>query len=187
MRPAPVTLLRDHHDVPTERRSFDHDAHEARIGRGGCFICDIVNSQESHYREHIVYRDDDLVAVLSQPPVQRGYLLVAPLRHAEQVVTDFDLDEYLRIQTFVYHLGQALPKVLPVERLYVLSLGSQQGNAHVHWHVVPLPPGVPLSEQQFHSVMLENGYLDLSQEEQAELASRIKLQIEATIAAAKTG
>ncbi|WP_329793660.1 hypothetical protein V1227_17560 [Lentzea sp. DG1S-22] len=30
--------------------------------------------------------------------------------------------------------------LLPVERLYVLSLGSRQANRHVHRHLVPLPP-----------------------------------------------
>ena len=43
-----------------------------------------------------------------------------------------------------------------------MSLGSHQGNAHVHWHVAPLPPGVPYEEQQFAALMHEvNGYLDI--------------------------
>lgn len=173
--------------MPDDRQSFDHEAYEARISQGPCFLCNIIEGRSSQYREHIVYRDDYLIALLSQPPVQRGYLLVAPVEHVEQVVTDFDLAGYLRIQTFLHHLGRALPEVLPLERLYILSLGSQQGNAHVHWHVVPLPPGVPPAEQQFHSVMLENGYLDLSQSEQADLAGRIRQQLEATIAESAAG
>src|SRR5215207_4479879 len=32
-------------------------------------------------------------------------------------------------------------------RLCVLSLGSQQGNCRVQWHLVPLPPGVPYGDQ----------------------------------------
>jgi hypothetical protein len=43
----------------------------------------------------------------------------------------------------------------------LLSLGSQQANAHVHWHIAPLPPGVPLQRQQFHQLMLENGVIPL--------------------------
>jgi len=37
----------------------------------------------------------------------------------------------------------ALSEVVPTERVYRLSLGSKQGNAHLHWHVAPIPPGVP--------------------------------------------
>jgi hypothetical protein len=30
---------------------------------------------------------------------------------------------------------------------YVLSLGSQQGNRHVHWHLVAQPPALSYREQ----------------------------------------
>ena len=43
--------------------------------------------------------------------------------------------------------------VVPTERLYLLALGSRQGNAHVHWHVAPLPPGVPYEKQQYAALM----------------------------------
>jgi hypothetical protein len=62
---------------------------------------------------------------------------------------------------------------VPTERLYVLSLGSHDGNAHVHWHVAPLPPGVPYREQQYAALMHENGYLDISGAELSTIAQRI--------------
>lgn len=65
-------------------------------------------------------------------------------------------------------------EVLPVERLYLMSLGSQEGNDHVHWHVVPLPPGVPFEKQQFNAVMIASaGYLDLDDAQQVILAQQI--------------
>jgi diadenosine tetraphosphate (Ap4A) HIT family hydrolase len=65
-------------------------------------------------------------------------------------------------------------RVVPTERLYVLSLGSQQANRHVHWHVAPLPPGVPLDEQQFAALdVTRAGVLRLSDAEMADLARRI--------------
>lgn len=55
-----------------------------------------------------------------------------------------------------------------------MSLGSQQGNRHVHWHVVPLPPGVPYEHQQFAALTLERtGYLAMSTEEKRALATEI--------------
>lgn len=54
----------------------------------------------------------------------------------------------------MHEVGTAVAAVVPTERLYVLSLGSQQGNAHVHWHLVPLPRGVPYPDQQFALVDL---------------------------------
>jgi len=56
----------------------------------------------------------------------------------------------------------------------VLSLGSQQGNSHVHWHLAPLPPGVPFEDQQFNSLMVERtGYFEIPHDEQIALARRI--------------
>lgn len=58
--------------------------------------------------------------------------------------------------------------------MYTLSLGSQQGNAHLHWHVAPLPPGIPYEQQQFHARMAENGILDMDEPSQAALAQAIR-------------
>lgn len=74
--------------------------------------------------------------------------------------------------------ASALKLTLPTERIYLLSLGSHQGNAHVHWHVAPLPPGVPYERQQFHAVMTENGVLEVPRGEQAALAARIRVALQ---------
>jgi diadenosine tetraphosphate (Ap4A) HIT family hydrolase len=63
--------------------------------------------------------------------------------------------------------------------VYVLSLGSNKGNAHVHWHVVPLLPGTPYEDQQFAAVMLETvGALKIPDREKAALATRIGQRME---------
>jgi diadenosine tetraphosphate (Ap4A) HIT family hydrolase len=96
------------------------------------------------------------------------------LENKEDVVADFDKGAYLRLQSLVYRVGRAVSSVLPTERLYVLSLGSKQGNAHVHWHIAPLPPGVPYEKQQFRALMQEeDGYLVVPPEEAQLLAARI--------------
>jgi diadenosine tetraphosphate (Ap4A) HIT family hydrolase len=76
----------------------------------------------------------------------------------------------------VHRVGEALRLVVPTERLYVLSLGSQNGNRHVHWHVAPLPPGVPFDQQQL-AALDSNHVLDLGDDEMAELAARIRQAI----------
>jgi diadenosine tetraphosphate (Ap4A) HIT family hydrolase len=158
---------------PQRRRPFDVVSYEHRVRGDECFICAIVR-RDSRYEHHVVYRDDRHIAFLSQYPAQRGYSLVAPIDHREHVVDDFTRDEYLAIQSVIHRLGRALSSVLPTERIYVLSLGSQQGNSHVHWHLVPLPPGVPYEQQQFAALMLErSGYLDMSDDDQRALAAAI--------------
>jgi diadenosine tetraphosphate (Ap4A) HIT family hydrolase len=133
-------------------------------------------------REFVVHRDDHHIAFLPNFHVQRGYVLIAPIDHREGVVEEFPLDDYLALQTLVRAVGRALQRVVPTERIYVLSLGSRQGNAHVHWHVVALPPGVPYEQQQFFALMHETqGVLDLHDEERASLVDELRHRIEAEL------
>lgn len=63
---------------------------------------------------------------------------------------------------------------VPAERMYSLSLGSQQGNAHLHWHIAPLPPGAPYHQQQLRAQSAEHGVLDVDDRSQAALARAIR-------------
>ena len=57
--------------------------------------------------------------------------------------------------------------------MYSLSLGSQEANAHVHWHVAPLPPGVPYEQQELSALVKDNGILSISEADQSEVARMI--------------
>ncbi len=160
---------------PPERYAPDLEAcHEwARIGP--CFVCGIVARDPDFSDHHIVYEDDGAIAFFNRWPTQRGYTLVAPKEHREQEATGGStVDEYLALQRVVYGVAEAVREEVGAERVYVLSLGSNQGSAHVHWHVVPLPPGTPYEEQQFAAVMLETaGALGMPEDEKVVLAVRI--------------
>jgi diadenosine tetraphosphate (Ap4A) HIT family hydrolase len=84
------------------------------------------------------------------------------------------------LQRVVYAVAEAVRLALKPERVYVLSLGSQQANAHVHWHIVPCPPGTPFEAQQTALINFEkHGILELSQEEGAALAEQIRARLPA--------
>jgi diadenosine tetraphosphate (Ap4A) HIT family hydrolase len=101
---------------------------------------------------------------------------VAPTAHREAVTEDFDLDTYLRLQSVIYRVAEALRVEVAAERMYILSLGSQQGNSHVHWHVVPLPPGVPIEEQQFKALDRED-MIDAPRVETLALVERLRRRL----------
>jgi diadenosine tetraphosphate (Ap4A) HIT family hydrolase len=123
-----------------EYEPFDFEGLRARIG-SRCFICELL-AGNSEFRHHVFYEDEFTVAFLNKYPKLFGYALVAPKQHRESVTADFAVDEYLALQEVVYRVGEAVRRTVPTERLYILSLGSREGNSHVHWHVAPLPPGV---------------------------------------------
>jgi diadenosine tetraphosphate (Ap4A) HIT family hydrolase len=125
------------------------------------------------YFHHVVYEDDRTVAFLQRYQTLCGYVLIAPKQHREQVIDDFSLGEYLGLQAVIHRVGQAIRAVVPTERLYVLSLGSQQANRHVHWHLAPLPPGVPFEQQQL-AALASDLRLIADEAEMAALAAQIR-------------
>lgn len=153
-------------------KAFDEQAYIEQITTGPCFICEMLAGNPD-YAHHLVYQDEHAVVFLNKYPTLDGYTLVAPRTHREQVTGDFSPAEYLQLQALIYRVAEAVRQVLPTERVYLLSLGSQQGNSHVHWHVAPLPPGVPFVQQQMEALRTDSGILDLSDEKMAALAGRI--------------
>jgi diadenosine tetraphosphate (Ap4A) HIT family hydrolase len=153
---------------------LDQKEYTDKVRNGPCFICQLVAGSQAE-PEAVIYRDDFAIAFLARYSSLLGRVLVAPLEHRQAIVGDFDEASYLRLQSLVYRIGTAVSKVVPTERLYVLSLGSNQGNAHVHWHVAPLPPGVPYQQQQHRALMAEEaGYLDIPPGELEVLARQIE-------------
>ncbi len=161
----------------TRTKSFEMDAYIQRIMTGPCFICEIVNGNPD-YPHHIIYEDEEAIVFLNAYPNLVGYTLVAPRQHKEQVTGDFTTAEYLRLQKIIYRVTEAVRRVVPTERVYLLSLGSQQGNSHVHWHIAPLPPGVPFLEQQLEALRVEDRILDFSEVEMSSLAAQIRAAME---------
>lgn len=160
-----------------ERQPVDTQAYIQRIQKGPCFICEII-AQSADERRPIIYEDDIAIVFFSKYQVLYGYTLVAPRKHREQVTGDFAIEEYFALQRIVYRVAEALRQEVPTARMYILSLGSQQGNRHVHWHITPLPPGVPYEEQQLEALRLDKGALLVPDEELASLAWRIRQRMD---------
>jgi diadenosine tetraphosphate (Ap4A) HIT family hydrolase len=154
------------------RKPFELDSYIERIQNSPCFICEMIAGRLSG--NHIIQQNDKSIIFLNKYPSLYAYTLVAPIKHKEQVTGDFSLKEFLALQRTVYQTAEAVRKTVEAERVYILSLGSQQGNRHVHWHIAPLPFGVPFKEQQIEALKIENGFLDIPEAEMQNLARRIR-------------
>ena len=164
--------------MPRARIPFDVGRLSEAAGAGMCFICELLHGNPRF--EHVVIAETETaIAFLNRFPTLFGYVLVAPKSHVEQVTGDFVQSEYVELQRFIYVVAEAVRRVLEPERVYLLSLGSQANNAHVHWHVAPLPHGVPFEQQQYHALMHENGVIEVTPEEMAELARKLRAEIDA--------
>jgi diadenosine tetraphosphate (Ap4A) HIT family hydrolase len=161
------------------RARLDLDAYLQEVAQG-CFICRLIQDDPTLAQHHVIWRGKDAIVFLNRFPTVYGYALVAPTAHHEQVTGDFTLHQYLGLQRVVHAVAEAMRQALKPERVYVLSLGSQQANAHVHWHIVPCPPGTPFEQQQFSLMDVEKqGVLQLSTEEVEVLVTRLQAHLPA--------
>ncbi|MEO3863451.1 HIT family protein [Acrocarpospora sp. B8E8] len=154
--------------------AFDLDAYMRRSRSGSCFVCAVVEGKPGYDLEQIVYEDEQHIAFLDRYPTMPGKVLVAPKTHVEHVVRDLDEDAYLRLMRIVRRIALAVEQVVPSERTYLLSLGSQQGNSHLHWHIAALPPETPYEQQQYHALMTENGVIPWTLEQAVLLAHQLR-------------
>ncbi len=152
---------------------MDLKSYTKQTQEGPCFICEMLDGNPK-FAHHIIYEDEKNIAFLNKYPPLLGYVLVCPKEHRVNVANDFSIGEYLELQQLIYSVAQAMSKAVPTERVYILSIGSNQGNSHVHWHVASLPPNTPYNQQQFHALMAENGILDISEYEMAMVAETIR-------------
>lgn len=155
-----------------ERFFPDMEALHRGFRTGPCFICRMV-AGDVMYPGNVVHEDDEALVFLDGYPRAYGYTLLAPKEHREQVTADFAPEEYLGLQALVYRVAEAVRGEVGAERIYLYTFGSSQGNAHVHWHVVPLPPGVPYEDQQGAWASWGGGVLDIPAGEMAALSGRI--------------
>lgn len=155
-----------------ERQSFDLERYVRDRATAPCFICAMLAGDPA-FHHHVIAEDDETILFLSKYPTQPGYALVCPKAHIEDLAEDLSPEAWLRLQAQVHRLSRALKRVFDAERIYVLSLGSRQGNRHLHFHVVPLPKGVPYERQQYHALMAENGVLAIPEADMAAMAQKI--------------
>ena|SRR5215210_9031814 len=106
----------------------DLDAYVRRVRTGAYFVCGIVSRDPAFPDHHIIYEDEVAVVFLAMNPTQYGYILVAPKEHKEQVAGDFTPEEYLGLQRVVHRAAEAVREEVGAERVYILLLGSNQGN-----------------------------------------------------------
>ena len=160
-----------------ERYHPDMDALHRGFRTKPCFVCEVVDGTND-LPQHFVYEDNRAVAFLDAYPKAYGYTLVAPKEHREQATGDFTMEEYIDLQQLVYGVTEAVREEVGAERMYITTYGSNQGNSHVHWHVVPLPPGVPYEDQQGAWASWSKGVLKIPEEEMASLAGRVGKRLE---------
>lgn len=94
----------------------------------------------------------------------------------------YELDEpqCLALQRVVHRVARAVAAAVPTERMYSLSLGTQASQCPPALARRAAATRSAYARQQFHTLMAENGVLDVDDEAQVNLARVIRSHLQST-------
>ena len=112
---------------------------------------------------HKIAENDQFLAFLDIMPLAKGHVLVIPKVEIDYI---FDMDDQLLASMHVFAKAVAvqLKKAIPCKRIGVAVIGLEVPHAHIH--LIPL--------QHVSDINFERPKLEISQEELAEIAERIR-------------
>lgn len=102
--------------------------------KNDCVFCKIIQGRD---KAHLVYEDQDFIAILDRHPVFFGHSLVIPKQHIE---TFYELPEHLLISQFILvrRIGKAIEQAMLSEGSFIaMNNKVSQSVPHFHVHIVP--------------------------------------------------
>ena len=88
---------------------------------------------------HMIYQDDDCIAILDKYPIDNGHSLVITKKPYEKL-TDMDVDEVAKLFSKIPKIANAIIKATNAD---AFSIAQNNGKAakqivpHVHVHIIP--------------------------------------------------
>jgi len=88
---------------------------------------------------HVIYQDDEYVAILDKYPIAFGHTLVMPKKHFERV-NDLSLREFGALYARVYALNRIITSRMNASASHISindGVAANQLIPHVHVHIIP--------------------------------------------------
>ena len=101
-----------------------------------CVFCNIMKGSTA---SHVIYQDDEYVAILDKYPIAFGHTLVMPKKHFERV-NDLSLREFGALYARVYALNRIITSRMNASASHISindGVAANQLIPHVHVHIIP--------------------------------------------------
>ena len=101
-----------------------------------CIFCDML---DGNLPCHMIYQDDDCIAILDKYPIDNGHSLIITKKPYEKI-TDMDVDEVAKLFSKIPKIANAIIKATNAD---AFSIAQNNGKAakqiipHVHIHIIP--------------------------------------------------
>ena len=101
-----------------------------------CVFCDIVQRTAP---SHVIYEDEEFIAILDKYPISVGHTLVLPKKHFA-TVQDLSRKEFCAMYARVYALNALITARLGASASHISLNNGAAANQlvpHVHVHIIP--------------------------------------------------
>jgi len=104
-----------------------------------CVFCEIVKGSTP---SHVLYQDDDFIAILDKYPIAFGHTLVMPKKHFERV-NDLSINDFGALYARVYAINRLIVSRMNASASHISINDGAAANQlipHVHVHIIPRSP-----------------------------------------------
>jgi ATP adenylyltransferase len=106
-----------------------------------CFICDMIEADESGDRENLLlHRGEKTIILMNRYPYSNGHLMIAPIRHVSDP-RELVPEEWAEIGLFTQISLESLEKSMNIHGANIgWNIGQISGaglEQHIHQHIVP--------------------------------------------------
>ena len=101
-----------------------------------CIFCDVINGK---LPSHMIYDDDDCLAILDRYPIDNGHSLIITRQHYEKI-TDMSIDDVSRLFSKVPKIINAIIKATGADAFSIAQNNGKSAKQiipHVHIHLIP--------------------------------------------------
>ena len=101
-----------------------------------CVFCDVIQRVAP---SHVIYEDEDFIAILDRYPISIGHTLVMPKKHFQRV-QDLSQKEFCAMYARVHALNALITSRLGASASHISINDGSAANQlipHVHVHIIP--------------------------------------------------
>ena len=101
-----------------------------------CIFCDVIDGK---LPSHMIYDDDDCLAILDKYPIDNGHSLIITRQHYEKI-TDMSIDDVSRLFSKVPKIINAIIKATGADAFSIAQNNGKSAKQiipHVHIHLIP--------------------------------------------------
>ena len=101
-----------------------------------CIFCDVINGK---LPSHMIYDDDDCLAILDRYPIDNGHSLIITRQHYEKI-TDMSIDDVSKLFSKVPKIINAIIKATGADAISIAQNNGKSAKQiipHVHIHLIP--------------------------------------------------